>query len=82
MVTARHNRIVKRLRDAGTVKKRWAIYADNQLIGSERLRPDLILIKNNEALVLDVACPFQNGPDTLDKAKADIWKFSSLTLKE
>lgn len=77
-IRAQHDLIVKRLKDAGKYKNRWAVYAENQPLGSERLRPDLVLIRNNEAIVMDVACPFENGSDALDKARSDNEKYAKL----
>lgn len=77
-VRAHYNQIIKRLKDAEIYKNKWANYAENQPLGSEKLRPDLVLIRN-KALVMDVVCPFENGHDALDKACTDkVQKYAKL----
>lgn len=41
----------------------------NQPVGRDRLRPDLMLQKGDDVLLLDVACPFENGSAAFDDAR-------------
>lgn len=56
--TDRHNKIVKRINASS---KRWILLYDNQSIHGTGLKPDLVLDKNGHVLILDIACPFDNG---------------------
>lgn len=63
---ARHNNIVERVKIAAL--RRFEKIAENQVVGSERLRPDLIIRKGNKMYIIDVTFPFDNGKSSLDKA--------------
>lgn len=73
----RHNKIVDRIcRAAGN---RWHVYKRDQPIERERLRPDIILTKGRQAIVINVACPFENGPGALNASRENkIKKYTNL----
>lgn len=54
----RHNSIVDRIKKAA--EPRFAIISENQAIGTQRLRPDLVLRRGNTTLIIDVTIPFDN----------------------
>lgn len=66
-ITARHKRIVDRVHDAATC--RWHVYSENRPVGSDALRPDLTLIKDREALIIDTTVTFENGKATFATAR-------------
>ena len=69
-ITQRHNRIVARLKKAAL--GRWSLFKENQPIGSENLRPDLVLCDgDNEALLIDVTMPFENGTESFPRARSE-----------
>lgn len=49
-----HNKIVKKVNDA---LRHFRVMHKNQPIGHTTLRPDLVLARGEEALVLGVCCP-------------------------
>lgn len=65
--TARHNTIVARIRSAASSK--FTVAFENRPVGDTALRPDLVLVSGEEALVLDVACPFDNTPAAFTNAR-------------
>lgn len=66
-ITARHNRIVDRITDAAS--GRWTIWKQNQPLGRKALRPDLVITKDKEAIIIDVTCPFEGGRNALAEAR-------------
>lgn len=66
-ITRRHNAIVERIKKAASGM--WKIVSANQPVGRNRLRPDLMLQKCDDVLLLDVAFPFENGNVTFDVAR-------------
>nr|XP_054921138.1 uncharacterized protein LOC129381906 [Dermacentor andersoni] len=67
MYTARHN-IVARLRTAS--RNRFAIASENRTVGNTNLRPDVVLVRGEEAIILDVCCPFDNRLEAFAAARA------------
>lgn len=61
MSQARHNAVVSRLRTAAA--RDYTVAYENRPVGDTGLRPDLVLVRGEEALVIDVACPFENTPE-------------------
>ncbi|KAL1476219.1 hypothetical protein MTO96_036674 [Rhipicephalus appendiculatus] len=59
--TARHNAIVARVRAAAEAS--YTVAFENRPVGDTPLRPDLVLVSGEEALVIDVTCPFDNTPE-------------------
>ncbi|KAL1415301.1 hypothetical protein MTO96_029572 [Rhipicephalus appendiculatus] len=64
---ARHNAIVARLRTAAS--RDYTVAHENQVVGDTGLRPDLVLVRGKEAIVLDVTCPFENTPEAFTNAR-------------
>ncbi|XP_028416671.1 uncharacterized protein T26G10.4-like [Dendronephthya gigantea] len=67
-IRARHNKIVHRISHAirfGQVTTDHAIAS-----AKSRLRPDIIVEEDNQVLIIDVTCPFDNGPTALEEAAA------------
>lgn len=54
-----HNAVVQRIKRA--VMGMWCTVSDDRAVGSAILRPDLVLKKNRDLLILDVTVPFENG---------------------
>lgn len=67
-LTERHNAIVKRVKTASM--GRLTVTHENQPVGDTTLRPDLVLARGEEAIVLDVCVPFENRPAALQEARA------------
>lgn len=65
--TDRHNRIVGRVKTAAL--DRFTVSHENRAVGDTGLRPDLVLVKGEEAIVLDVCCPFENRLAALQEAR-------------
>ncbi|XP_050037758.3 uncharacterized protein [Dermacentor andersoni] len=68
MYTAWHNSIVARLRTAS--RNRFTITYENRPVGNTNLRPDLVMVRGEAAIVLDVYCPFDNRPEAFSAARA------------
>lgn len=68
-ITARHNRIVERLKDAAS--RRWSVYSENRPLAGLSCRPDLVLTQGRSALILDVTCPFENGVEAFATARRE-----------
>lgn len=69
MYTARHNAVVARLRTAAAAN--YTVAFENRPVGNTGLRPDLVLVRGEEALVIDVACPFENTPAAFANTRND-----------
>ncbi|KAL1415252.1 hypothetical protein MTO96_029522 [Rhipicephalus appendiculatus] len=67
LYNARHDAVVERLRDAAAA--RFTVAYQNRPVGDTTLRPDLVLVSGEEALVVDVACPFDNTPTAFANAR-------------
>lgn len=67
--TLHHNKIVARIKEA--VSRKWKVISENQFIRNTDLKPDLVLIKGKELLVIDVTCPFDNGYSNFITARKD-----------
>ncbi|CAI6353587.1 unnamed protein product [Macrosiphum euphorbiae] len=63
---ARHNSVVARIRNAAANKSE--VLAKNKVCGSNGLRPDLVIRKNNRVFIIDVTIPFDNCIAVLDSA--------------
>ncbi|XP_075732860.1 uncharacterized protein LOC142775381 [Rhipicephalus microplus] len=66
-MTERHNAIVARLKKAAL--ERFTVIGENQQVGVPGLRPDLVLARGEEALILDVCCPFDNRMQAFQEAR-------------
>ncbi|KAL1475339.1 hypothetical protein MTO96_037355 [Rhipicephalus appendiculatus] len=69
MYTPRHNAVVTRLRTAASRDN--IIAFENRPVGDTGLRPDLVLVRGEEAIVLDVACPFEKTREAFTKTRND-----------
>ncbi|KAL1415299.1 hypothetical protein MTO96_029570 [Rhipicephalus appendiculatus] len=69
MYVARHNAVVARLRKAAS--RDYTVAFENRPVGDTGLRPDLVLVRSEEAMVIDVACPFENTPEAFSNARND-----------
>lgn len=58
-VSDRHDRIVDRIEKAAYGK--WEVIAKDEEYGSSQLRPDLIMVKGDTAIILDVTMPFDDS---------------------
>lgn len=45
--------------------------SQNRPVGTTGLRPDLLLVRGEEALVIDVACPFESTPAAFTNTRND-----------
>nr|XP_037289623.1 uncharacterized protein LOC119183546 [Rhipicephalus microplus] len=66
-MTERHNAIVARIKKAAL--GRFTVIGENQQVGLPGLRPDLVLARGEEALILDVCCPFDNRLQAFQEAR-------------
>ncbi|XP_070389362.1 uncharacterized protein [Dermacentor albipictus] len=64
--TNRHNQIVNRVKAAASAK--FTVTHENRPVGSTNLRPDLVHCRGEEAIIVDVTCPFGNRPAALNAA--------------
>ncbi|KAL1481680.1 hypothetical protein MTO96_034304 [Rhipicephalus appendiculatus] len=69
MYTAWHNAVVARHRKAAS--RDYTVAFENRPVGDTGLRPDLVLVRGEEAIILDVACPFENTPEAFSNARND-----------
>ncbi|XP_049527461.1 uncharacterized protein LOC125947135 [Dermacentor silvarum] len=65
--TSRHNQIVNRVKAAAS--NRFTVTHENRPVGTTNLRPDLVLCRGEEAIIVDVTCPFDNRPAALIEAR-------------
>lgn len=63
---ARHNAIVARIKKA--VEGKYEILAENQAMGSQRLRPDLVIRRGTDTMIIDVTYPFGNRMKSLEES--------------
>lgn len=63
----RHDAVVNRVKKAAI--NRWEVMTENQVIGSGNLKPDLVLKKGKEVLILDVTVSFENGLEAFTVAR-------------
>ena len=66
-ITERHNSIVDRVKVASS--KRWKVLRENQTVAGSSLKPDLVLVNENSAIILDVAVTFENGPEAFSNIR-------------
>jgi hypothetical protein len=59
-MTVRHDEVVARLKRAS--ERKFRVLAENRTVDGSALRPDLVLVKGNEALIIDVTVPNENRP--------------------
>ncbi|XP_060845386.1 uncharacterized protein LOC132924968 [Rhopalosiphum padi] len=66
---ARHNAIVARIKKAASTK--FEVLSENQALGNQGLRPDLVLKKGPNIYVVDVTVPFDNRLAAFEVAAAE-----------
>ena len=76
-IRERHNNVLNRLTKA---VRFGFVRVDQQVPGtSDQSRPDLVIEENNDVTVIDVTCPFDNGPTALSEAeKSKVEKYQHL----
>lgn len=76
-ITRRHTKILDRISNAirfGTVSIDQTVEGSNSL-----LRPDIVIVDNNNVIIIDVCCPFDNDVDALRMAEErKITKYAGL----
>ncbi|KAL1463880.1 hypothetical protein MTO96_043158, partial [Rhipicephalus appendiculatus] len=70
----------RRAPQEGGPGERYTVIGENQQVGVPGLRPDLVLARGEEALVLDVCCPFDNRMQALQEARRIKEKYAPLQL--
>lgn len=76
-IRSRHNQLVSRL----TTATRFGNITTDRAIQESGLplRPDIVIEEEDRTLIIDVTCPFDNGPDALEEAaRAKISKYEPL----
>lgn len=66
---ARHNAIVARIKVASAL--RFDLLSENQVIGTQGLRPDLVLRRGNKIFIVDVTIPFDNRMAAFEAAAVE-----------
>ncbi|KAL4134993.1 hypothetical protein QTP88_006668 [Uroleucon formosanum] len=61
-----HNSLVARLKKAAA--GRFEIVSENQAIGTQRLRPDLVIRRGTATLIIDATVPFNNRRKAFEEA--------------
>lgn len=65
----RHNNIVSRIKAAAQAKHE--VISENQAIAGTRLRPDLVITKNQRATIIDITIPFDNRLEAFQAAREE-----------
>lgn len=63
----RHNGIVAGIEKAALAK--FMVIAENQVVGTTFLKPDLVLACGEEAIILDICSPFENWLQVFHEAR-------------
>lgn len=63
----RHSAVVDRIKKAAM--SRWSAVREDRAVGSDNLRPDLVLKKIHELLILGITVPFENGTEAFVVAR-------------
>jgi hypothetical protein len=66
LFTRRYNAVVNRIRKAAESK--YTNLAENDVVLGN-LRPDLVIVKNNKATIIDITVPFENRMEALNQAR-------------
>ncbi|XP_075723829.1 uncharacterized protein LOC142765909 [Rhipicephalus microplus] len=67
--TSRHNKIVERVKQAAS--KKFTVTHENRAVGTTNLRPNLVLARGEEAIIVNVTCPFDNRLKVLEAARLE-----------
>lgn len=63
----RRNNVVERVKKASA--GRFTLVSENAAVGDTQLRPDLVLVCGEEAVVVDACIPFENRKEALVQAR-------------
>lgn len=66
-ITKRHDLVVERLVRASSGS--WSVFKKNQPLAGSEKRPDLVLLKGDAAMILEVAITFENGPQAFNEIR-------------
>ena len=68
----RHNSLIDRVKRTAQ-HLHWEVVHENQTIpgSNSNLRPDLVIKKGTEAIIIDATCTFENGEDAFDQAREE-----------
>ncbi|EEC13228.1 reverse transcriptase, putative [Ixodes scapularis] len=66
-ITQRHNNVVERVKKASA--GRFTLVSENAAVGDTQLQLDLVLVRGEEAVVVDVCIPFENRKEALVQAR-------------
>lgn len=69
LMKKRHNAIIDRVKKA--CGDRWTIVSEDRAVGNSNLRPDLVIQKGSDMIVIDVTVPFDNGLEAFEKARQE-----------
>ena len=69
-ITTRHNLVLGRLSAALPVRARGSLSLGREMrsVTGQALKPDLVINNGTDAVIVDVTCPFDGGPDALEMA--------------
>lgn len=63
----RHDAVVARVMKAS--ERKFQVLSENRAVAGTRLRPDLVLVRNQTAVIVDITIPFENGVNSLEAAR-------------
>lgn len=76
---ARHNTIVACIKKASALK--FEDISENQAVGSQRLRPDLVLKNGKKFFIVDVIIPFDNRLAAFQAAVTEKAKYEGIRIE-
>jgi hypothetical protein len=65
----RHNAIVERVKVAAG--KKFQILAENETLDDSGAKPDLVLVQDNKAAIVDITIPFENRREALTASRLE-----------
>ena len=77
-ITERHNTVLGRLTGALPAAARGSLSLGREMrsVAGQALKPDLVVDNGTDAVIVDVTCPFDGGPDALEvAAQAKVSKY-------
>ena len=80
-ITERHNTVLGRLTGALPAAARGSLSLGREMrsVAGQALKPDLVVDNGTDAVIVDVTCPFDGGPDALEvAAQAKVSKYSGI----
>ena len=68
----RHNSLMDRVKNTAQFMH-WEVIHENQVIpgSNSTLRPDLVIKKGTDAIIIDATCPFENGEGAFEAAREE-----------